>query len=82
MKNLPPEACHLCPRYLREAGLAIRDHLRAIAALELAVRDDKPEPLDALLDAVREASMARENAVANYEKHAATHAGMTAASAR
>jgi len=81
MKKLPPEACHLCPRYLREAGLAIRDHLRAIAALELAVRDDKSE-LDALLDAVREASMARENAVANYEKHVASHSGMTAASAR
>jgi len=71
------ESCELCREYLREAGVAIRRHLRAVASLEATVRENNIDDLRPLADAIREAGMARENAVARYITHAGAHSMKT-----
>jgi len=69
--------CPICLEYFQKASLAIRRHLRAISALELAVRETRILRYDALTNAVNEASFARENAVASYGAHVAIHFAST-----
>jgi len=63
--------CPICATLLIQAGESVRAHLRAIAELELAVREnwtDRIRSAEAELEALREAS---ENAVWRYRAHCA-----------
>jgi hypothetical protein len=73
MNEAPGQFCDLCIQYLQDAGAAIRRHLRAVASMESAVRENETGRLAELAEAVGEASMARENAVARYMGHVDSH---------
>jgi hypothetical protein len=81
MTDISTQGCPICIKYFHEASLAIRRHLRAVGALEMAVSKTEMHRYAELKTAVGEASIARENAVARYESHGATHVASRAISA-
>jgi hypothetical protein len=66
--------CRECLDLIEHAGLTIRRHLSATAAITLAVqKSESAEVVSALEEAARVCSLDRENAVARYESHLAQH---------
>jgi hypothetical protein len=68
--------CDECRELLDRAAIAIRLHSHALALAQEAT--ENPTELSDLNEMLRNASLARENSVAEYQRHIGTHAPKTA----
>jgi hypothetical protein len=64
--------CLICAILLEEASESVRAHLRAIAALELAVRENWVDPIPALENSLATLRERSDDAVWRYRAHAAS----------